>query len=59
MLLLDALFVVCDIALAFDTVVRLMPLAVEVVQDMQISTVVFHAGPQLLKCQPRRQRVFL
>jgi len=58
LLLLDAVPFVCDMGLMFD-MVHLVLLAVEVLQDAWISTVVFHAGPELFKCQARRQEIFL
>ncbi len=42
----------------FD-MVHVVLLVVEVLQDARVPTVVFHAGPELLKCQARRQKVFL
>ncbi len=45
-------------AFVFD-MVHLVLLAAEVLQDAWVSTVVFHAGPELLKCQAMRQKVFL
>ena len=58
LLLLDAVPFVCDMALMFD-MVHLVLLAIEVLEDARVSTVVFHAGPELFKCQPRRQKIFL
>ena len=55
---IDAVSFVCDMAFVFD-MVHLVLLAAEVLQDAWVSTVVFHAGPELLKCQAMRQKVFL
>ena len=58
LLLLDAVSFVYDMAFVFD-MVHLILLAVELLQDARVSAVVFHASPELLKCQARRQKVFL
>ncbi len=58
LLLLDAVSFVCDMAFVVD-VVHLVLLAVEVLQDAWVVTVVLHAGPELLKCQARRQSFFM
>ena len=58
LLLLDAVSFVYDMAFVFD-MVHLILLAIEVLQDAWVSAVVFHVGPELFKCQARRQKVFL
>ncbi len=50
LLLLDAVPFVCDMALMFD-MVHLVLLAVKVLQDTRVSTVMFYAGPELFKCR--------
>jgi len=49
LLLLDAVPFVCDMTFMFD-MVHLILLAAEVLQNAWVSTVVFHAGPELFKC---------
>jgi len=58
LLLLDAVSFVCDMAFVLD-MVHVVLLGVEVLQDARVPTVVFHASPELLKRQARRQKVFL
>jgi len=58
LLLLDAVSFVCDMAVVVD-MVHLVMLTVEVLQDAWVSTVVSHAGPELLTRQSRRQKVLL
>jgi len=50
LLLFDAVSFVCDMAFVFD-MVHVVLLVVEVLQDARVPTVVFHAGPELLKRQ--------
>ncbi len=45
-------------AFVFD-VVHVVLLVVEVLQHARVPAVVFYAGPELLKRQARRQKVFL
>ena len=60
MLLLDAVSFVYDMAFEFVfDMVHLVLLVVEVLQDARVSTVVLLAGPELLKRQAKRQKVFL
>ena len=58
LLLFDAVPFVCGMAFVFD-MVHVVLLVLEVLQDARVPTVVFHAGPKLLKHQARRQKVFL
>jgi len=58
LLLFAAVPFVCDMAFVFD-MVHVVLVVVEVLQDAWVPTVVFHAGPKLLKRQARTQEVFL
>ena len=58
LLLLATVPFVCDMAFMFD-VVHLVLLAIMVLQDRWTYIVVFHASPEVFKCQATRQGVFL